>query len=66
MQAAGVNPVDCLIREGAFTALPQLPIILGKEVSGIIEAIGPSVNNFSVWVYKYAIIPINKEDFDRK
>ncbi|XP_073977245.1 quinone oxidoreductase-like isoform X2 [Rhodnius prolixus] len=43
--AAGINPVDVYIREGAFLNLPPLPRILGKEVAGIVETAGPKVGD---------------------
>uniref|UniRef100_R4G446 Putative zinc-binding oxidoreductase n=1 Tax=Rhodnius prolixus TaxID=13249 RepID=R4G446_RHOPR len=46
--AAGINPVDVYIREGAFLNLPPLPRILGKEVAGIVETAGPKVQKFKV------------------
>lgn len=36
------------MREGAFMSLPPLPTILGKEVSGIVEEVGPDVKFFKV------------------
>lgn len=48
MYAAGINPVDVYIREGAFLNLPPLPRILGKEVAGIVETAGPKVQKFKV------------------
>jgi NADPH:quinone reductase-like Zn-dependent oxidoreductase len=50
VKAAGVNGIDWKIREGqvrnAF-ALP-LPIVLGAEMAGVIEAVGPGASRFSV------------------
>lgn len=48
VNAAGINPVDVHLREGAFMTLPPLPRILGKEVAGIIEEVGPAVTSFKV------------------
>ncbi|XP_066908784.1 zeta-crystallin [Halyomorpha halys] len=48
VQAAGINPVDLYMREGAFMSLPPLPTILGKEVSGIVEEVGPDVKLFKI------------------
>lgn len=46
--AAGVNPADWKIREGRFTEmLPyRLPLTLGWDVAGIVEAVGPAVRRF--------------------
>jgi NADPH:quinone reductase-like Zn-dependent oxidoreductase len=45
VHAAGVNPVDWKIREGKY-ARPDLPSVLGKDFSGVIEALGPDVELF--------------------
>ncbi len=48
-RAAGVNPVDFKIRagnlEGAFPH--HFPLILGWDVAGVVEAVGPAVRDFS-------------------
>jgi NADPH2:quinone reductase len=49
VNAAGINPVDTYIREGAYAALPKLPAILGKEVAGIVEDVGEHVTSFKVF-----------------
>ena len=45
VKAAGVGDWDALIREGKVTLQP-LPLILGAELSGIIEGIGADVSGF--------------------
>lgn len=45
VMAAGVNPVDWKIRRGSVK-LP-LPMTMGFDVSGIVDAVGPNVNRFS-------------------
>jgi NADPH:quinone reductase-like Zn-dependent oxidoreductase len=47
VKAAGVGHWDALIREGKVELQP-LPIILGSELSGIVEAIGPEVSRFKL------------------
>src|SRR5712672_1968743 len=48
--AASVNPIDWKMRSGARQKdFPQtLPAILGKDVSGIVRAVGSNVHNFKV------------------
>lgn len=50
VRAAGVNGIDWKVREGhvrnAFT-LP-LPIVLGAEMAGVVEAVGPGVSRFRI------------------
>jgi NADPH:quinone reductase-like Zn-dependent oxidoreductase len=45
VKAAGVGNWDALIREGQVELQP-LPLILGAELSGIVEAIGAEVSGF--------------------
>ncbi len=65
VRAAGVNPVDVKIREGLLRArLPhQFPIMLGWDVAGVVESIGPGVRRFQPGdaVYAYARKALVKE-----
>ena len=46
--AVAVNPVDTYIRAGTFELeLPQ-PFIVGCDLAGVVEAVGPEVTRFSV------------------
>jgi NADPH:quinone reductase len=45
--AAGVHLIDTVLREGrpmGPLALPDLPTIPGREVAGIVDAVGPQVD----------------------
>lgn len=58
VQAAGVNPVDWKIRNGAGERLGlKLPIMLGGEIAGTIEKIGDDVTSFTADDPVYGIIP---------
>ena len=48
VKAAGLNPVDTKIRSGNHISCKnlQLPAILGKDMSGVIEAVGSNVTTF--------------------
>jgi NADPH:quinone reductase-like Zn-dependent oxidoreductase len=46
VKAAGVGPWDALIREGKSGLHQPLPLILGSELSGIVEAIGAEASGF--------------------
>ena len=48
IHAAGVNPLDSKIRDGAFKAfLPyRLPLILGNELAGVVIRVGSRVRSF--------------------
>ena len=44
--AAGVGPWDALFRERKITVSSPLPLILGSDLSGVVEATGPGVTKF--------------------
>jgi NADPH:quinone reductase-like Zn-dependent oxidoreductase len=46
VKAAGVGPWDALIREGKSALDQPLPIILGSDLAGVVEAVGPGVSEF--------------------
>jgi len=48
VMAAGVNPVDWKIRQGYMKGTFSLPLILGWDVAGIVEAKGTKVSNLEV------------------
>ena len=50
VHAAAINPVDWKIREGYLKQMIayQLPVILGWDVSGIVEEVGSHVKDFQV------------------
>jgi NADPH2:quinone reductase len=48
MTAAGVNYPDLLVMTGAYQHKPPLPFTPGKELSGVVEAVGPGVNTLAV------------------
>ena len=46
--ATGVGPWDAWIREGK-SVLPQpLPLVLGSDLSGVVEEVGPGVTGFGL------------------
>jgi len=50
VKAAGINGLDWKVREGYVRdAFPlQLPVVLGIEVAGVVEAVGPGASRFQV------------------
>jgi NADPH:quinone reductase-like Zn-dependent oxidoreductase len=49
VHAAGLNPVDFKTRAGALKIIQnyRLPIVMGNELSGVVEAVGPGVMHFA-------------------
>ena len=49
VHAAGLNPVDFKTRAGALKIIRNypLPIVMGNELSGVVEAVGPGVTHFA-------------------
>jgi NADPH2:quinone reductase len=48
MHAIGVNPVETYIRAGKYARLPELPYTPGNDGAGIVEQVGPDVNEFKL------------------
>src|SRR5258708_20182442 len=57
VHAAGVNPADWKTRSGPARPGAMLPMILGWDVSGPIEALAPDVTQFPEADAAYGIIP---------
>lgn len=55
--AGGLNPVDAKIRGGRSRIQMPLPVAVGREFSGIIEAVGQGVERFSVGDAVFGSIP---------
>ena len=56
VHAAGVNPIDGAIREtGAFVGQP--PFVLGWDVSGTVEAVGPGVTLYKPGDEVFGLLP---------
>jgi len=53
--AAGVGPWDALIREHKSVAKTTLPLILGADLSCVVEEVGPSVSTFHVGQEVYGV-----------
>jgi NADPH:quinone reductase-like Zn-dependent oxidoreductase len=58
VRAAGVNPVDWKTREGKGVAgyMKDLPAILGWDVAGTVDALGPGVDAFRIGESVYGMI----------
>lgn len=47
-EAFGVGKPDMLLRTGVYKWMPDLPAIIGNEMSGRVEAVGPGVSDFAM------------------
>jgi NADPH:quinone reductase-like Zn-dependent oxidoreductase len=63
VHAAAVNPVDVALRQGymAEWVSPTFPYILGCDVSGTIEAVGPDANGFKIGEEVFARSNISRD-----
>ena len=46
VKAVAVNPVDTYIRAGMYPMDLPLPFVVGCDLAGVVEAVGPSVTKF--------------------
>jgi NADPH:quinone reductase-like Zn-dependent oxidoreductase len=53
--AAGVGPWDALIRDGKIEVSSPLPLTLGSDLSGVVEAMGAGVTNFKAGDEVYGV-----------
>ena len=53
--AAGVGPWDALLREGKIAVSSPLPLILGSDLSGVVEAARPGVTKFNAGDEVYGV-----------
>ena len=44
VKASGVNFADVLARKGLYPDAPKLPAVVGYEVSGVVDAVGPQAD----------------------
>lgn len=60
VHAASVNPVDYKIRSGEFKPGElKLPLTMGRDISGVVEAVGPDVARFAVGDAVYALLDLD-------
>jgi NADPH:quinone reductase-like Zn-dependent oxidoreductase len=58
VSAASVNPVDYKTRSGKYAAVKQeqLPLVLGRDVAGVVEQCGAAVSRFKKGSEVYAML----------
>lgn len=47
VHASSTNPIDALIRQGAVRPDLPMPAVLGSDVAGVVEEVGPGVTEFA-------------------
>src|SRR5215470_4255580 len=58
--AAGVNPVDGMIRSGMFANEHRaFPIILGGDIAGVVEKVGSKITKFKVGDPVFAYVSLD-------
>lgn len=53
---ASINPVDYKIRQGGYLPEEALPMTLGRDVAGVVEAVGHGVDEFKEGDAVYAML----------
>lgn len=48
VRAAGINFADLMARTGMYQDAPPIPCVVGYEVSGVVDQVGPQVSDFAV------------------
>jgi len=48
IMSCGLNFADILLKNGTYQETPELPFVLGMEVSGVVDVLGSNVTDFSV------------------
>ena len=61
VHAAGINPVDGKIRSGTYRFRPELPAILGRDISGVVEK--SEVNDFRVRDEVFGILDYHRGSY---
>jgi NADPH:quinone reductase-like Zn-dependent oxidoreductase len=54
--AASINPVDYKIRKGGYIGPEQLPVTMGRDISGTIESRGANIRDFNRGDAVYAML----------
>ncbi len=60
VEASSVNPVDYKIRKGGFLPAGALPIALGRDVAGVVDAVGAEAAGFEPGDAVFAMLEITE------
>jgi len=63
IKAASVNPVDYKIRSGGFAKPEQLPMVLGRDISGTIARCGTQVQDWEAGDDVFAMLPSTRHGY---
>jgi NADPH:quinone reductase-like Zn-dependent oxidoreductase len=65
VKAASVNPVDYKIRNGGYPSVSQdqLPVVLGRDIAGVVAAVGAGVTEYQPGDAVYAMLPRDRGAF---
>lgn len=58
VRASGVNPLDIQTRRGDYADSVELPLVLGSEASGVVEAVGDGVDDVHVGNEVFYMTPL--------
>lgn len=60
--AAGVNPVDAIVRSGRFgsSGLEKQPMIIGYDIAGVVEKTGANIKKFKAGDAVYSYLSISR------
>ena len=63
VHAAGVNPIDWKVRQGHMKDFwpHKFPLILGWDVSGTVEEVGPGVSRFKIGDEVYSVLDVSRD-----
>src|SRR5512144_959099 len=63
VRAAGINPADCQFRRGDYREVAPLPLpaILGWDVAGTVERLGPRASGFRVGDAVFAMCQMGRD-----
>jgi NADPH:quinone reductase-like Zn-dependent oxidoreductase len=63
VKAASANPIDYKMRSGAYAQADQLPMRLGRDVSGTVERCGTTVQDWHPGDDVFAMLPSDRYGF---
>ncbi|MEX0732242.1 MAG: NADP-dependent oxidoreductase [Aquisalimonadaceae bacterium] len=61
VHAASINGADWKVRVGAYKPITNFPYILGRDISGVVSAVGPGVDDLAVGDEVFGVIEVGKD-----